>query len=140
MVVPYLSKHEICCIDCWEEGVPCRPLTGKSSREGQIIGTELELRGRRVTGEIVVHCRSERYLEESLMLCQMSASSVITGAENTSYIPDKYTVKHLVHSSTLEDKIIFTLFVFLLTRPSWAKSVVHWTGFCFDGTISYIFQ
>lgn len=52
------------------------------------------------------------------MLCQMSASSVITDAENMSYIPDEYTVKHLVHSSTFEDKIVFTLFVFLLTRPS----------------------
>lgn len=99
-------------IDCCEEEVPRRLLTGKSSREGQIIGTELELWGRRVTGEIVVHCRSERYLEESLMLCQMSASSVITDAENMSYIPDECTVKHLVHSSTFEDKIVFTLFVF----------------------------
>lgn len=105
-------------IDCREEGVPRRPLTGKSSREGQIIGTELELRGRRVTGEIVVHCRSERYLEESLMLCQMSASSVITDADNMSYIPDEYTVKHLVLSPTFENKIVFTLFVFLLTKPS----------------------
>lgn len=121
LIVPYLSKHEyffVYWIDYCEKGVPRRSLTGKSSRKGQIIGTELELRGRRVTGEIVVHCRSERYLEESLMLCQMSASSVITGAENMSYIPDEYTVKHLVHSSTLEDQIKFTLFVSLLTRPS----------------------
>lgn len=101
-------------MDCLGGGVPCRPLTAKNSREGQIIGTEVKLRGRKVTGEIVVHCRSERDLEESLMLCQMSASSVIAGAENMSSIRDEYTVKHLVHSSTLEDRIIFA-FKFFIT-------------------------